>query len=700
MGQASAAATGNPATSPTLTFAGTRAGTILGTAAYMSPEQARGRPVDKRADIWAYGCVLYEMLVGLPAFPGDDTNEVLAAVIRAEPLWKALPADMHPRLVELLKQCLEKNAQDRWRDIGDVRLEIQRALTDGLLVHPVESIQAQKKEPSLVRWIAIAFVATAILGSIAAWNFWPRSSSFPPTRFAVPVPEDLQPDGIALSPDGRLLALAANGRLYIRAMNDLETRPIAGTEGAKKPFFSPDGRWVAFFTNNQLKKVGLDGSAAIPVADIKIGFGGLVGTWANTDRILFGVAGAFGLFQVSANSGTPEPLVSLEEYNDVDYPEVLPGGEWLLYSAQRGTPVSMKFEIVAQSLITGKRRVVLQGGKFARYSPTGHLIYEQLGSLFAVGFDLKNLAVIGSPTPLGEHVATDISFFSPALFELGHDGTLAFVPGHDPLKRHLVWVDRTGQAARIESLPQRAYAAPRLSPDGRRILSLIEDVGDLWIYDIRGSSIRLTRDGLSIRGAWSTDGSQVAYSTGRSGATGQTLLVQASDGSNEARQVKAGEQSSREIAALTDSSLTGRVERARQGFSPDGKWIAYVSDESGREEIYITAYPAPGGKFPVSTNGGTQPVWARNGELFYRNGSQMLVVETSTVPILRIGQPKILFQGQYEFGPGGPRANTNYDVTADGQRFLMVVSDEPAFRPQIDVVLNWRQELKQRVPIR
>ena len=683
--------------SPTLSIAATQQGVILGTAAYMSPEQAKGRSVDKRADIWAYGCVLYEMLVGSPAFPGTDTHEVLAGVIRAEPLWSALPQDLHPRLIELLQRCLEKNALERWRDIGDVRLEIQRISThpDSSWVSRTEIVQPQKRSRSLGRWIVATFLATVVMSSLTAWDFWPRFPSIPPTRFAVSVPEDGSANGVALSPDGRRLVFEANGKLYMRSMGDLETRSIPGTQGAKQPFFSPDARWIAFFTNNQLKKVAVDGSAVISVADIKIGFGGLVGTWDSNDRIIFGVGGPSGLFQVSANGGEPKPLAKLEDYQDLDYPEVLPGGEWLLYGAQRDTPVSIKFEIVAQSLITGKRTVVLQGGKFARYVPTGHLVYEQLGSLFAVGFDLKTLTVAGAPIPLGEHVATDISYFSPALFAVARDGTLAFVPGHDASKRHLVWVNRAGHPERVESLPQRAYAAPRFSPDGKRILVLVEDVGDFWVYDMRGSSIRLTQDGLSIHGTWSADGSRIVYSVGRSGTEGRIFLGQASDGSGKPYQLTDDQKSAPDYATLTlATEWPGRT------FSPDRKWFAYQSSESGRDEVYVAPYPGPGGKFAVSNNGGTQPVWARNGELFYRNGSRMLVVETSTVPSLKIGQPRVVFEGPYELGPAGPRDNTNYDVTADGQRFLMVVSDEPALRPQIDVVLNWFDELKQHVPQR
>jgi Tol biopolymer transport system component len=498
----------------------------------------------------------------------------------------------------------------------------------------------------------------------------------------------------------------ANGRVDTRVLGVWQVRSIPGTEGATDGgFFSPDGQWIAFFTSNQLKKISLDGSAAIPIASV---MGGLQGTWAPGDRIFYGIAGPSGLFQVSASGGMPELVAKLETYNDIDYPEVLPGGKWLIFSGQRNSLVSIQFEIVAQALATGERKILVKGGKFARYSPTGHLIYEQLGSLYAVPFDPATAAVTGSPTPLGEHIATDISFFSPALFALAPSGTLAFVPARDASKRHLAWVDRSGRVETLTNLSPNAYAAPRISPDGQKVMVLLEDTGDLWIYDKRGSSIRLTNDGLTVRAIWAAAGSQIAYSSGRvepaSAATGEkngniwSLFYRPSNGSGEARPIVQGD----------SNPTTGRTaELVNNGsVSSDGKWLAYVSDESGRDEVYVTSYPGPGGKSAVSTGGGTQPVWGRNGELFYRNGTRMMAVAISTNPTLKIGEPKLLFDGDYELGPQGPRFNSNYDVTPDGQRFLMVAADDTvnsgqsAYRPQINVILNWYRELQQRVPQR
>jgi hypothetical protein len=286
-----------------------------------------------------------------------------------------------------------------------------------------------------------------------------------------------------LSPDGRRIAFISNGQLYVRSLDATQTAAIAGTEGASDgPLFSPDGQWIAFFTANQLKKVALGGGAAIPIAYVDTG---LTGSWTSDGRIIFGVGGPTGLFQVSASAtgGQRESLIKLENYNDMDYPELLPGNEWVLYTAM--TSVSNQFDIVAQSLRSGERKVVLHGGKFGRYSPTGHVVYEQLGSLYAVPFDSKKLTITGSAIPLGEHVATDLSFFSSALFAFAPNGTLVFVPGRDATKRHLVWVDRAGHSDPVTGLPMHAYAVPRLSPDGDRMMVLMDDSDDLWIFDAR-----------------------------------------------------------------------------------------------------------------------------------------------------------------------------------------------------------------------
>jgi len=696
--------------SPTLISAASAPGTILGTAAYMSPEQARAKTVDKRTDIWAYGCVLYEMLAGRPAFSGSDVADILAAVLRAEPQWSALPPDLGARVRETVQRCLEKNPLERWRDIGDVGLQIRSALADngGRVGQPVGARESSHSVHATLLAVTFTFCITLILVGVLAWVIWPRRQVSTPVRLEVSLPPDIRPTEIALSPDGRRLAVVANGRIYIRALDEAQVRTVPGTEGAVDGgFFSPDGQWLGFFTNDQLKKVALNGGAAIPLANVSEG---LSGTWAPGDRIFFGLKGPSGLFQISVSAGMPEPVAKLDGYHDLDYPEILPGGEWLLFSAQHDSPVSIQFDILAQSLVSGERKVVLKGGKFARYSPTGHLIYEQLGSLYAVAFDAVKVSVTGPPTPLGEYVATDISFFSPALFALAPNGTLAFVPGRDASKRHLVWIDRTGHAEPLKGLPQRAYAAPRLAPDGQRIIALFEDTGDLWIFDMRGSSIRLTKNGLSGLAAWSSDGSQVVYSSGRVNRAGPgpaifqdtarttwSVFSAPSDGGGEVREITNTD--SKEAALLAAQLVNA------ESISPDGRWAAYVSDESGRDEVYVKPHPGPGGKFPVSAGGGIQPVWGRNGELFYRNAARMLAVPISTMPTLKIGQPKVLFEEDYELGPGGPRTNSNYDVAPDGQRFLMVAPEstggigQSAFRPQIRVVLDWFEELKQLVPV-
>src|SRR5262245_32472834 len=310
--------------------------------------------------------------------------------------------------------ALPKERHNRWRDIGDVRFELQRASTqiEDASTEPVANVQPPASARQPLKSIAMTFCITAMLAGAIAWIVWPRRPVSPLTRFGISLPPDSFVSGIGLSPDGRRVGFISNGQLYVRSLDSLRTVPVAGTEGAAEgPFFSPDGDWLAFFTANQLKKVALNGGAAIPIASVEIG---LTGSWTSDGRIIFGVGGPTGLFQVPATGGKPESLIKLEGYNDLDYPEMLPGTEWVLYTAN--TSVGNQFDIVAQSLRTGEKRVVIHGGKFGKYSPTGHVVYEQLGSLYAVPFDSKKLTITGSPTALGEHVATDLSFFSPALF--------------------------------------------------------------------------------------------------------------------------------------------------------------------------------------------------------------------------------------------------------------------------------------------
>ena len=707
----------NLSQSPTLSMAATQQGVILGTAAYMSPEQARGEATDKRADIWAFGVVLFEMLTGQGTFDGRTVSDVLAGVLRADPDWKNLPLNLHPRIRLLLERCLEKESKDRYGDISDARVDVQKVLADpgGVLVQPATEV-VQAALQSKLPWVA-AFALGLALAGIAVWNLKPDAPDAPGPvgRFSQLLPEgqqftDTSRPVVAVSPDGSRIVYVANRQLYMKAMDTLEANPIPGTsERPTAPFFSPDGQWIGFFSrvDDQLKKIAVSGGAPIMLSDAEDPFG--APSWEADDTIVFGQPE--GIKRVSANGGEAELLVAGS--SNLWAPQMLPDGQTLLFFDSVGN------EIAVQPL-TSDERTVLFPGEYARYVSTGHIVYGIENVLFAVPFDVRSLELGGGPVSLVE------GLISSWHYAVSDSGVLVYVPGEGLSGGStLVWVDRNGDVEAVGDFPAAAYNQPRLSPDGRRALLGVEQ--DVWIYELdRGSRFPLTRDGVSVRSVWSPDGARVAYTSARSGI--DNIFIQPSDGGGTPLQLTDGEDRSHVDAWSVDGTLSfhrhggtpnfedvltipddggeaqvflgGEFSQAVAVFSPDGNWVAYRSNESGQDEIYITTYPAPGGMRPVSRDGGTQPAWVGNGELFYRSldGNTMMVAPVSTEPTLDIGVPEVVFQGRYAFGPAGPRAN--YDVTADGQRFLMISAGETdSDRMQINVVLNWFEELKERVPV-
>ena len=374
---ASAGADGSLANSPTLSMAATQQGVILGTAAYMSPEQARGQEVDKRADIWAFGVVLFEMLTGRGTFDGGTVSDVLAGVLAKEPQWTTLPANLHPRIRLLLERCLEKESKDRYHDIADARIDIQKALADpdGVIAGPVADIIQAPPRP-MFGWIALAVVLTALVASVSVWNLKPAEPRTV-TRFAVELPGLTPPNGassMVLSPDGSRIVYQADGQLHLRAMDQMEAMPIPGTEGGEMPFFSPDGESLGFFAQRRVKTMVLPSGAPFVVADI-VGNGGVGGTWGTDGVIIFGQGGSYGLSEVPEGGGTPETFADLGESRDLDFPDILPGGEWVLFTDRtEGASLWSESNIVAQSVNTGDRRVLIEGGYRAQYLSTGHLV--------------------------------------------------------------------------------------------------------------------------------------------------------------------------------------------------------------------------------------------------------------------------------------------------------------------------------------
>jgi eukaryotic-like serine/threonine-protein kinase len=701
--------------SPTLTMAQTEAGVILGTASYMSPEQAKGKPVDQRSDIYAFGAVLYEMLTGARLHRGETTTEILASVIREEPQWDKAPLQVR----RLLRKCLEKDPQKRLRHIGDVMALIDDAPAS-VVAQP--SIAVSRQPLWRIMWISLACVLAAAAGGVATVFLRP----VPPktvSRFAMALPPGqrvyaARPE-IAISPDGARLVYAAgpnalSNQLYLRAMDGLEAHAIPGTEAAYGPFLSPDSQWIGFSQGGKLKKVALSGGPPVNLADVGAAGGGYGASWGSQSTIAFAPGTGAPIQQVSDAGGNAQPLTHLEKAdNSHVFPDLLPNGAGVLFSA--GATANTD-RVAVQSLKTGERRDLFPSGEMARYAPSGHIIFMQGANLMATPFDVRSLKTTGPAVPVVEGVM-------PLQYSFSSTGTLVYIPGSSQAPQlRLVWVDRKGTEQPIPAPPHN-YVMPRISPDGRRVAAGLEEAdNEVWLYDLtRDTLTRLTfAAGENIDPAWTPDGQRIVFK-----GVGNRLYWQPSDGSGAAEALTDGNLSSNDIPgsfspdgqamAIVEATPTqsvwvlqlrdrkaqvferGQTNETAPRFSPDGHWIAYTSSESGRPEIYVRPYPGPGGKYQISTEGGTEPMWNPKGrELFYRTGNKMMAVDVSTQPGFSAGKPRLLFEGAYV---PTPRSFPNYDVAPDGQRFLMLkATDQAQAQTQIHLVLNWFEELKRRVP--
>jgi len=744
--------------SPTITTpAMTAAGVILGTAAYMAPEQAKGRPADKRSDVWAFGCVLYEMVTGTRAFEGEDVSDTLASVLAREPDWTAIPSDVPPAIRALLKRCLEKDRKQRIADVSTAYFLVTEHATlapAGVIVPPQTGPVTRRHVlttagVSLV--VGILLTVVAVRAVIRPDPTLGRSV----TRFTVALAstDSFTAPGrhlVAFSPDGTRLAYAANNRLYLRALDQLEATPIRGTDGSGtspgtlNPFFSPDGQWIGFWQGGQLKRVSVNGGAPVVICAAAIPFGV---SWEDDGTILFG-QGRDGLSRVSAEGGKPDVVVR-DPGGLAHGPQLLPGGRAVLFTfrAGAGDPDWNSAQIVVQSLDTGKRQVVIDGGTDARYLATGHLVYVTGGTLLAVPFDVVKLKVTGGPVSLVENIPQSLNT-GAAQFSTSRTGSLVYVGGGLQAiqqARTLVWVDRQGHEDPLKA-PARAYAIPRVSPDGKRVaLDIRERQSNVWTWDLARETLTRVTFGPDADRApiWTPDGGGLIFASQRGGSQGlfwhaadgtgtDTRLTQSAraqtpngispDGAHLVFYEQDNIGASRDLMMLTlgqaqRSAGAGRGERAESSrvtplvqtsfdelngeISPDGRWLAYQSNESGQQqEVYVRPFPAvTAGKWQISTGGGTRPVWARNGqELFYLTPMGALM----SVRVVRgatwtTGASTKLFQGPYSL----PLAERSYDVSPDGQRFLMIKpigADRPAAAPSLVVVQNWTEELKRLVP--
>ena len=706
----------DPSQSPTLTAAATQMGVIMGTAAYMSPEQARGKPVDRRADIWAFGCVLYEMLTGVRAFQGEDVSVTLADVIKSDVLWDALPRDLPVALSTYLRGCLQKEPRQRVRDIGDVRLAME-GVFDVATVSPAASSWGRRVSAA---WLIGALAVSGLLTAAAFTYLWVPEPAPEPRRVHVSsgvVVRNLSATDFAMSPDGSTLVYAGidvdgSRRLYQRPLDQFVAAAVPGTEGARGPFFSADGHSVAFVDDDDaLKRVSLAGGVPTIIAQVPTSlFRG--GSWGADGTIVYGVADS-GLWRVLDRGGEAEPVTAFSDGETLHADPDLHIVPRVLFFTVR---VENTVRIAAIHLDTGERWDFGVGSR-PRLTSNGRLVYERDGALWVASFDVSRMEVRDDPVLVADEIST---------FAVSQNGsTLSLVP---PPLSHLVWVDRSGQTTPLAFESSRTFLAPRLSPAGRKLAVYFE--GGIWVLDLeRGGRLLLSGEINAYYPLWTPDGLAVTFSVTAPPESGGGVYQRVADGSGstevlsdealvaaswfpdgtrfsywdyppvttltqlEVASFGIGDRDigvmtrDGEISQLTDTPFNERTPR----FSPDGRWLAFMSDESGRDEVYIQSYPDAALKTAISTNGGVEPAWSRDGrELFYwtLDGGTMMSVRVDYEPSLAVTVPVPLFSGRFErFGAivGHP----NYDVSPDGERFIMMESAPTTF----NLILNWSRDV-------
>ena len=739
---AAAAPDADPEDSPTLTMA-TQAGVVLGTAAYMSPEQARGENVDKRADIWAFGVVLDEMLTGKRLFQGENLSQVIAAALQ-EPSLENIPIQAR----RLIKSCLEKDPRRRLRDIADAWQLLDAA--------PPASSEVFPPPKARRAWVPWAVAAALFLGLAAAVTWILRPA--PPStvmRFSISLGEDQQFSStpavyLAISPDGTQLLYGANNRLYVRSLSDTEARIIAGSDVAgaiNNPVFSPDGRSVAFVSpiDNTLKRLAVTGGSPTTICPVGFGVSGV--SW-NSQGIIFS-SGQY-IYRVSPDGGSPEMILDAGAGQAVSRPHLLPGGDAVLFTlGAASSPLDFaRAHIVVQDLKSGVRKILHEGGSDARYLPTGQIVYALGGTIFALPFNLKRLEVAGGAVPLVQGVQRgSTGSAGDAQFDFSDNGSLLYVSGAGGLpgaNQALALIDRKGAVEQLK-LPPGAYAFPRVSRDGKRVAYEVDEGKEsgIWVWELSGARsptrMTLAGTGANRHPVWTPDGERIAFQSNREGDA--AIFWQRADGAGSAERLTNPEKGVSHIpdswspdgqtlafTAVTTETFGLNNESAglwtlsmrdkktsifadgptsdfgRAVFSPNGRWLAYQDREGrGAWNIYVQQYPATASKYQISREGNynRHPVWSSDGkEIFYIAGVGSAVDDVSVAL-----QPNFTFSElpplPRPFTPGVAPLVRNFDVLPDGKHFVGVVSagqsqSSVAAAPQLHVVLNWFEEVKQR----
>ncbi|HEV2323884.1 MAG TPA: protein kinase [Terracidiphilus sp.] len=724
-------ASGDLANSPTLSLAMTEAGLIIGTAAYMAPEQAKGKPVDRRADIWAFGCVLYQMLTGKKAFDGETVSDVLAAVIKSEPDWNALPADTPPAMQRLVRRCLQKDPHERLRDIGDARIAIEETLSGAEQEAAISGGPIAQSQPSsrLRGSLPGALGAAAfVFAGVAAWLLLRPAPPQSLYRFSISPPENGEFENggeMSISPDGRYFAFVARAgadkppTVWLRPLDSLTAHPVPGTEGASLPFWSPDSQQIGFHANGKLEKVAVSGG----LPEILCTASRPGASWNREDMILYSDRGS--LYRVPDTGGTPTLVatpVAAQNETAFDYPQFLPDGRHFVVFVY--TNASTPTFIGAGSLDSKNVERLTQSTTNALYAPPGYLFYMQENALMARPFSARTLRFGGPAVPVAQNVG---EFAGPqyGFFTVAPAGLLAYQIAPAATTNQMTWFNRAGQ--KMGTVGNVAiYSNMALSPEGDRLAVGVGEHGkaNIWVYDLkRGTVSRLTFNAAyDVNPAWSMDGSKVFFSSNRSGAWG--IYQKAADGLGTTQTVS---QSGTQNKALDDMAADGRYAiydtatnpslvqlwvlplfgdrkpfpfvkgnfgAASAQFSPNGRFVAYNSTETGRTEVYVQTFPQHTGRWEISTSGGLQPMWRRDGkELFYLTPDEklMAVDVDTTSGTFKAGIPRELFQAQLV--PTSYWRNI-YLPSPDGQRFLMLTPASENKPEPITFLVNWPALLK------
>jgi serine/threonine protein kinase/Tol biopolymer transport system component len=741
----------------------TRPGTVAGTTGYMSPEQARGEGVDARTDVFAFGAVLYEMVTGRRAFAGSSIAETLAAVLKDQPKApRELVPDVPRDLERIILRCLRKEPERRFQHMTDLKVELLEVKEESAsqASAPAGVVTGPSRD-SRHRWLPLLTAGALVVSSLAGLGIWWRFRAVPESpviRSVIKVEPGYWLDGrrtispwgfeqptrtaMALSGDGRFLVYSAirenpgpqaKPQLYLRRTDQLEARPIAGTEGGISPFLSPDDRWVGFWADGKLMKVPFAGGVPVTLCDAEMMFGA---SWGPEGTIVFSPSLGSGLLRVRADGGNSESLTTPDKTRQETshrLPHWLADGKGLLFTIMREA-YDLEPRVALLDLKTRTWRVLLDDAADARYVPTGHLVFLRRGTLMAVPFDAARRQPVGQPVPAVAGLVQTLNRLNPfentaaGQLSVSDSGSLVYAAGGilPDIDSRLVWLDQRGNEQPAASV-KACFFCPRLSPDGRRITYITGGMRfRVWVYDLdRGTASLLTSEGKVWNVTWTPDGKRVVFNWSKSGS-GFSLYWQPADGSAPMERLTSSDHDQwlgsfspdgTTLAFVEDRPDTGadillldlrsrRVtpflsSKAREvdpNFSPDGRWLAYVSDESGSGEVYVRPFPDAGGKWQISSEGGSQPLWGRNGRrLFYRWRSpqrqqQAWAVDIATGGEFSVARPRLLFEGS-GFQDGIPRV---WDTSLDGQRFLMVKMEERKPAPLTEMVLveNWFEELR------